>query len=413
MDNEIKLIPGGVTAPKGFKAAGIHAGIRKNKEKRDMALLISDVPAVTGGAFTRNVVKAAPVIWNKQLVEKTGLAQALIVNSGVANACTGDVGYQNVLSEVEYAADILGMDKNLVAVASTGVIGMQLPMDRICQGIDILSQKRSDTLLSGTEAAEAIMTTDLYKKEFAMTFNIKGKNVTMGGMCKGSGMINPNLGTVLAFITTDLKIGQELLQKTIREDVADTINMVSVDGETSTNDMVMIFANGKAGNEELNSNDEDYKVFKTAVRRMNTFFARQIAADGEGASRSFEVEIVGARDKASARQLAKAVVNSNLTKCAIYGADANWGRIICAMGQCGMEFDPYKVDIYIESSEGSLQIVKSGMAAEYDESYATRILTPAQVVVRADMNMGHETAKAWGCDLTYDYIKINAEYRKH
>ena len=409
----LKIIPGGVTAPQGFMAAGIHAGVRKNKEKKDMALLFSEVPAAAGGMFTRNVVKAAPVIWNRGLIEHENYISALVVNSGAANACTGEQGYQNVVREASYVADMLGIEKDSVAIASTGVIGIQLPMERIYRGIDELSQRLSPDESSGTDAAQAIMTTDLYLKEYALSFEIKGRTVRLGGMCKGSGMINPNLGTVLAFITTDLNIRQELLQKTIREDVCDTINMVSVDGEISTNDMVMIFANGKAGNEELMEQDADYEIFKAALREMNTYFARQIAADGEGASRSFEVEVEGACDKIAARHLAKSVVTSNLTKCAIYGADANWGRFLCAMGGSGIEFDPYMVDIYIESSEGSLQIVHAGQAAAYDEAYATQILTPPQVAIRIDMNMGEESAKAWGCDLTYDFIKINADYRKH
>ena len=408
----MEQIPGGVTAPKGFRAAGIHAGIRKNKQKKDMALLVSDRDANVAGVFTQNVVKAAPVLWDKNLCMEMGKCRALVVNSGVANACTGDTGYQDTEHIAAFAAQELGVPKESVAVASTGVIGIRLPMDTIEQGIQELSNLLSDDLESGSAAAEAIRTTDICKKEIAVRLMIKGRNVTIGGMCKGSGMINPNLGTVLAFLTTDLNIGQNLLEKTLQEDVLDTYNMLSVDGDTSTNDTVMMFANGMAENEELLETDEDYPAFVQAVRYINTRFVQMIAADGEGTSRMFQVQVTGAESKDGARKLAKSVVTSNLVKCAVYGADANWGRLVCAMGQSGVAFNPCQVDITISSEKGTLKIVEKGICTDYDEERATEILSPKQVCFQADMHAGQENASAWGCDLTYEYIKINAEYRK-
>lgn len=408
----MEITEGGITSPKGYKAAGIHAGIRKNKQKKDLALVFSEAPAKTAGVFTKNVVKAAPVLWDKKLCGKGGICQALVINSGVANACTGSGGYEDAAETAAFAAKVLGLDKRLVAVSSTGVIGVRLPMDKLEAGIKEMAGELSNSEAAGSDAAEAILTTDAYKKEIAVKINIKGKNVTLGGMCKGSGMINPNLGTVLCFITTDVNISSELLQKTLREDVKDTFNMLSVDGDTSTNDTVMIFANGMAGNEELTEDDEDYKIFTEAVKYINTYFVRLIAADGEGSERMFRVDVNGAATKEGARRLAKSVVTSNLVKCAVYGADANWGRLICAMGQSGEEFNPDKVDITISSKNGELTIVRNGVCTDYNEETATYILTPDEVCFTADMKMGDMSASAWGSDLTYDYIKINAEYRK-
>ena len=390
----MKIIPGGVTAPAGFRAAGLHVGIRRNKLKKDMALLVSDVPAHVAGAFTQNMVQAAPVIYDRRLCQNVGMCQALVVNSGVANTCTGEQGIHDAAAMATHVGKSLGIDPSTVAVASTGVIGMRLPMDVIQSGIDMLVPELSYSIDAGADAAEAIKTTDIYKKEIAVTLEIKGQQVTIGGMCKGSGMINPNLGTVLSFITTDLNISSELLGKVLKADVVDTYNMVSVDGDMSTNDTVMIFANGMAGNEELLETDED------------------LASDGEGATKMFQVDVSGMPDKDTARHLAKAIVASNLVKCAMYGADANWGRIVCAMGQSGVKFDPYRVDIEISSVAGHLEIVKHGVTTDYDEKEASHILSEKQIKLKAHMNMGDETATAWGCDLTYDYIKINADYRK-
>ncbi|WP_348980941.1 bifunctional ornithine acetyltransferase/N-acetylglutamate synthase [Clostridium sp. AM54-14XD] len=325
----MEIISGGVTAPIGFLAAGMHAGVRKNKKKKDMALLVSKCPARTAGVFTQNVVKAAPVMWDKALCDNKGLCQALVVNSGVANACTGEAGDVDVVHMAELAAAELQVPADQVAVASTGVIGIRLPMETIAHGIRELSGMLSDDLESGSHAAEAIMTTDVYKKEIAVKLQIKGKTITVGGMCKGSGMINPNLGTVLGFLTTDLNISQELLQKTLRNDVIDTYNMLSVDGDTSTNDTVMIFANGMAGNDELLETDADYPAFVEALRYINTYFVKLIAADGEGTTRMFQVQVAGAESKEGARKLAKSVVTSNLVKCA-YTARMRTGDVWCA-----------------------------------------------------------------------------------
>ena len=382
----MEIISGGVTAPKGFRAGGVHAGVRKNKLKKDMALLVSDVPAVTVGTYTLNVVKAAPVMWDRRMTDGKNKSQALVVNSGVANTCTGDAGYHDVVETAEYLGRKLNIDRESIAIASTGVIGLRLPMDTIKHGID---------------------------KEIAVKIKIKGRDITIGGMCKGSGMINPNLGTVLSFITTDLNVEYELLHRLLKEDVDETYNMVSVDGDMSTNDTVMIFANGMAGNPVLTEADtEDVKVFAEALKYINTYFAKAIAADGEGATRMFQVDVVNAPNLINARKLAKAIVCSNLIKCAIYGSDANWGRFISAMGQSGAHFDPYRTDLHIASSVGELLIVEIGMATEYDEEYATRILSEKSVTCTVDLKLGKAKATAWGCDLTYDYIKINAEYRK-
>ena len=408
----MKIIPGGVTAPAGFRAAGLHVGIRRNKLNKDMALLVSDVPANVAGAFTQNMVQAAPVIYDRRLCQNVGMCQALVVNSGVANTCTGEQGIHDAETMAAHVGKSLGIDPSTVAVASTGVIGMRLPMDVIQSGIDMLVPELSYSIDAGVDAAEAIKTTDIYKKEIAVTIENKGQQVSIGGMCKGSGMINPNLGTVLSFITTDLNISSELLGKVLKADVVDTYNMVSVDGDMSTNDTVMIFANGMAGNEELLETDDDFPAFVEAIRYINRAFVRAIAADGEGATKMFQVDVSGMPDKDTARHLAKAIVASNLVKFALYGADANWGRIVCAMGQSGVKFDPYRVDIEIASVAGHLEIVKHGVTTDYDEKEASHILSEKQIKLKALLNMGDELATAWGCDLTYDYIKINADYRK-
>lgn len=407
----MNIIDGGVTSPKGFKAAGTRAGIKAGKTNKDMAMIYSEVPAATAGTFTRNVVKAAPVLWDKKVVEEEKIAQAVIVNSGVANACTGDEGYQDAKKMAELTAQALNVNENQVLVASTGVIGFTLPMDVIATGIDKLKDMISESRESAADAATAIMTTDTHKKEIAVEFEIAGTKVTMGAMCKGSGMIHPNMGTMLGFITTDADIDQALLSKALKETIEDTFNMVSVDGDTSTNDTVVILANGMAGNAKITSEGADYETFKQVLKEVNTYLAKQIAADGEGATRLFQVDVVGAPDKETAKVLAKSIVTSNLTKCAVYGQDANWGRILCAMGYSGAQFDPYKVDIVISSEKGDIKLVENGKATAFDEELATEILSPSVVIATADIKSGDEKATAWGCDLTYDYVKINADYR--
>ena len=406
----MKQIPGGVTAAKGFEAAGVEAGI-KYKNRMDMALVYSQAPCKAAGTFTTNVVKAAPVKWDCKVVHESEYAQAVIINAGVANACTGTEGYGYCLDTAKAAGKVFGIPEESVLVASTGVIGMQLPMDRILAGVDMLAQAKGGSLEHGTLASKAIMTTDTVNKEIAVEFEVGGKVATIGGMCKGSGMIHPNMCTMLGFVTTDVNISKELLLKALQDDVKDTYNMVSVDGDTSTNDTVLLLANGMAGNAEITEENEDYKTFCEALNVVNTFLARKIAGDGEGATALFEVKVVNAASKEEAVILSKSVVTSSLTKAAIYGHDANWGRILCALGYSGVKFDPEKVDLYFESAAGKLKIIENGVSTGYSEEEATKILSEEEVTAVADMKMGHASATAWGCDLTYDYVKINADYR--
>ena len=406
----MKKIEGGITAAKGFLAASAAAGI-KYKDRKDMAMIYSQVPCQAAGTFTTTVVKAAPVKWDQKLVKESGEAQAVVINAGIANACTGAEGYSYCKATAQAAAEALGVDENSVLVASTGVIGMQLPMDRLTAGIRMMAPLLSDTQESGTEAAKAIMTTDTEKKEVAVEFEAGGKTVTIGGMCKGSGMIHPNMCTMLAFVTTDLAISRELLQEALSQDIKDTYNMISVDGDTSTNDTVLLLANGMAGNPVITEKNEDYHAFCQALNVVNETLAKKMAGDGEGCTALFEVKIIGAESKQQAVTLAKSVITSNLTKAAIFGHDANWGRILCAMGYSGALFDPEKVDLFFESAAGKLKIIENGVALDYSEEEATRILSEPEVTAVADVKMGDQTATAWGCDLTFDYVKINADYR--
>ena len=406
----MEIIKGGVTAAKGFKAASAAAEI-KYKGRTDMAMIYSETPCVAAGTFTTNVVKAAPVKWDQEIVYNHPVAHAVICNSGIANACTGTEGYGYCKETADAAAEVLGIPADSVLVASTGVIGMQVPVERIKNGIKMMAPKLSDSLESGEEAAKAIMTTDTKKKEVAVQIEIGGKTVTVGGMCKGSGMIHPNMCTMLGFVTTDANITKEMLQEALSEDVKDTYNMVSVDGDTSTNDTVLLLANGLAGNPVIAEKNADYETFKEALNYINTDLAKMIAGDGEGATALFEVKVVGAESKEQAVTLSKSIVTSSLTKTAIYGHDANWGRILCAMGYSGAQFDPEKVDLYFESRAGKIKIIENGVSTGYSEEEATKILSEEEVTAIADVKMGEATATAWGCDLTYDYIKINADYR--
>ena len=406
----ITEIKGGVTAAKGFEAAAAAAAI-KYQGRTDMALVYSEKPCHAAGTFTTNIVKAAPVKWDQKIVKESPYAQAVIVNSGIANACTGEEGMGYCKETAEEAAKVLGVPENAVLVASTGVIGMQLPMDRLKKGISLLKEAKGSTLEHGTAASKAIMTTDTVNKEIAVQVELGGKTVTVGGMCKGSGMIHPNMCTMLAFVTTDANISKEMLQKCVSADVKDTFNMISVDGDTSTNDTLLVLANGMAENPEITEENEDYKAFAKALNTVNTWLAKKMAGDGEGATALFEVKIVGAESKEQAVILSKSVVTSSLVKAAIYGHDANWGRILCAMGYSGAQFDPEKVDLFFESAAGRLQIIENGVAVNYSEEEATKILSEPEVTAIADVKMGDATATAWGCDLTYDYVKINADYR--
>ena len=406
----MKQIKGGVTAAKGYEAASTAAGI-KYQGRTDMALIYSQVPCVSAGTFTTNVVKAAPVKWDRQIVDSGAGVQAVVVNSGIANSCTGEEGMGYCKETAEAAAKALNIDAAGVLVGSTGVIGMQLPMQKLVDGIQVLAGKKAEGLQSGHDAALAIMTTDTVEKEMAVEIEIGGKTVTIGGMSKGSGMIHPNMCTMLAFITTDAAITKEALQKALSEDVEDTYNMISVDGDTSTNDTAILLANGLAGNQEITYASPEYETFKEALHMVNETLAKKMAGDGEGATALFEVKVVGAESIKQAKTLAKSVVCSNLTKAAIAGHDANWGRILCAMGYSGVQFDPEKVDLFFESKAGKLQIIENGVATDYSEEVATKILSEPEITATADIKMGDYSATAWGCDLTHEYININADYR--
>lgn len=406
----MEIITGGVTAAKGFMAAGVEAGI-KYQNRKDMAMVYSKTPCRAAGVFTTNVVKAAPVLWDKEVVESEWEAQAIVVNSGIANACTGKLGYEYCRETAGAAADALEISPQSVLICSTGVIGMQLPMEKMTEGVRMLAKAIKPGEEAGTDAAKAIMTTDTRNKQVAVKVMIGGKEVTIGGMCKGSGMIHPNMCTMLAFVTTDVNISKKLLQEALSADVQNTFNMVSVDGDTSTNDTLLVLANGQAGNPEITEKGADYDAFVEALHYVNETLAKKIAGDGEGATALFEVKVIHADNKEDAKTLAKSVITSSLTKAALFGHDANWGRILCALGYSGAKFDPEAIELYLESSAGKILIFKDGMAADYSEEEATRILSCSEVTALVDMKMGEAEATAWGCDLTYDYVKINADYR--
>lgn len=406
----ITKINGGITAPKGFLASGLNAGI-KNQTKKDMAMVFSSTPCAAAGVFTSNLVKAAPVKWDKEIVTTSPYVQAVVVNSGIANACTGAEGLGYCADTAAEAAAALNIPKTAVLVASTGVIGKQLPIDKIKSGVTALSKVLGSNREDAKLAAEAIMTTDTKSKEVACTLELGGKQVTVAGMCKGSGMIHPNMCTMLCFVTTDVAISHELLQKALSEDVVDTFNMISVDGDTSTNDTVLVMANGQAENTPITKEGEDYKTFCEALHFIMLELSKKIAGDGEGCTCLFEATVIGAKDKNQARTIAKSVVCSSLTKAAVFGHDANWGRILCAMGYSGAQFDPEVVDIWLESKAGTIKIVENGIATDYSEETATKILSEEEVIAKMDIKEGNETATAFGCDLTYEYVKINGDYR--
>lgn len=406
----MEKITGGVTAAKGFCAAAAEAGI-KYKNRKDMAMIYSKTPCKTAGVFTSNVVKAAPVLWDKKIVESRGDTHAVVINSGIANACTGKLGYEYCRETAQEAADALEITLENVLICSTGVIGMQLPVEKLTGGVRMLAKELSESEEAGTEAAKAIMTTDTRNKQVAVRVKLGGKEVTVGGMCKGSGMIHPNMCTMLAFVTTDVNISQKLLQEALSEDVKATFNMISVDGDTSTNDTLLVLANGEARNTEITEKNEEYQIFAEALHFVNETLAKKIAGDGEGATALFEAKIIHADTLENARMLAKSVITSSLTKAAVFGHDANWGRILCALGYSGAAFDPEKIELYLESSAGKILIFKDGTAADYSEEEAERILSSSEVTALVDMKMGDAEATAWGCDLTYDYVKINADYR--
>ncbi|MEG0566703.1 MAG: bifunctional glutamate N-acetyltransferase/amino-acid acetyltransferase ArgJ, partial [Hungatella sp.] len=337
--------------------------------------------------------------------------QAVVINAGIANACTGTEGYGYCKDTADAAAEVLAIPTNSVLVASTGVIGKQLPIEKLKAGVCAMAPHLDGSAASGTASAQAIMTTDTKKKEVAVQIELGGRTVTLGGMCKGSGMIHPNMCTMLAFVTTDAAISKELLQEALSADIQDTYNMISVDGDTSTNDTVLLLANGMAGNPEITQKDTDYETFLQALNYVNETLAKKMAGDGEGCTALFEVRVIGAESKAQAVTLSKSIITSSLTKAAIFGHDANWGRILCAMGYSGAQFDPEEVDLFFESAAGKLKIIENGVALDYSEEEATKILSEPMVTAIADVKMGEATATAWGCDLTFNYVKINADYR--
>lgn len=406
----MKIINGGVASPKGFETSSVEANI-KYKNRKDMALIYSETPCKMAGTFTKNVVKASCVLWDKELNESGTDIHAVVINSGIANACTGKQGYDYCMQTAQAVADVLPVKYHEVLVASTGVIGMQLPIDRIVNGVNALVREKEHSVDASIQSAQAIMTTDTKPKHIAIEFEIGGKTVTIGGMCKGSGMIHPNMCTMLSFITTDISISKELLQEALSTDILDTYNMISVDGDTSTNDTVILLANGLADNDTITEKNEDYYTFLEALHYINEEFAKKIAGDGEGATALVQAKVINAKSKDDARTIAKSIICSSLTKCAIFGHDANWGRILCAMGYSGVEFNPNSVEVSIADDTQTILIFKDGSAVEYSEEEATKILSQPVVNITADIKMGEYSAIAYGCDLSYDYVKINADYR--
>lgn len=410
MDAKIEQIDGGVTAAKGYMASGVAAGI-KYKDRRDMAMIYSESEAVVAAAFTSNVVKAAPVKYDMEIVDNSPYVRAVVVNSGIANAATGEAGMDVCRKTAEAAAAALNIPADSVLIGSTGVIGEQMPVDRIRAGVEALAKSLSPTREAASFAEAAIMTTDTVPKEIAVRVNIGGTAVTIGGMSKGSGMIHPNMCTMLAYICTDCDISKEMLDKAAKADIADTFNMITVDGDTSTNDTYIVMANGLAKNPPIVSDGDDFDAFFAALHFVNEYLARHMAKDGEGATKLFEVKVNGADTKENARRLARSVAGSSLCKAAIFGNDSNFGRFLCAIGYSGADFDPDKVSISYRSSAGSVRVFADGLKADYSEEEATAILSEDEVTVVIDMNGGVKSATAWGCDLSYDYVKINADYR--
>ncbi len=406
----MKEIKGGITSPKGFKAAVTAAGI-KYQGRTDMAMVTCEVPCECAGTFTSNVVKAACVQWDRKLVYSGKPMQAVVVNSGIANACTGKEGWDACEATAKAVEEALGIPADTVAVASTGVIGMQLPVEKLENGVKAMAASLEASDEASTAASKAIMTTDTVNKEIAVTFEVEGKTITLGGMSKGSGMIHPNMCTMLGFLTTDLAIEKSLMQEALSEVIKDTFNMITVDGDTSTNDTLLLMADGLAGNTKITAKDNGYDLFKEALFYVCRYLARRMASDGEGATKLFEAKVVNAKSKEDARTLSRAIVGSNLSKAAIYGCDANFGRFLCAMGYSGAQFDQNDVELFFESSEGRLQVFDKGTPLEFDEDMAVKIMKAPEVTVFVDMHEGSEEATAWGCDLTYDYVKINADYR--
>ena len=405
----MKLNHNGVTEPTGYYSCGRYTGMKY--KRRDLAIVYTEIPARYAAVFTTNQVKAASIIRNKQLLDEKSLIQAIVINSGHANSCTGQQGIVNNQKMAESLANALKLDINAVLTASTGVIGVQLPVDIINQGIEKSCVFLSSDRQGAIDAASAIMTTDTVSKEVSLQFTIDGKLVKIGAMAKGSGMIHPNMATMLAFITTDLNISQPLLQHAMSDSIIDTYNMISVDGDTSTNDMACILANGLAGNDEIIEEDENYIIFCKALNIINTELAKMIIKDGEGATKTLEATVRGAKTKDDARVLCKAIINSNLVKTAFFGEDANWGRIICAMGYSGAFMDPNGLSLAFKSRFGSIRLVENGIPLHFNEELAAEVLKGNSIEILVNLMDGDFEAKGWGCDMSYDYIRINGDYR--
>ncbi len=404
----MRIVSGGVTAPLGFLAAGVRCGIKKSSEKRDLALVYSESPCAAAACYTTNRVVGQPLVVTREHLAD-GHAQAIIANSGNANACTGEAGIAVARRMAELAASRLGLRNEDVVVASTGVIGVGLNLSVIEAGMDGLVAALSRG--GGTEAQEAIMTTDTRKKEAAISFELGGRKVSIGAMAKGSGMIHPNMATMLSFLTTDCAISSGLLQEALAASVRRSYNRVSVDGDTSTNDMVVILANGRAGNAPIDKRGPDFSAFSTALDELNTELARRIARDGEGATKLVECVVSGAGSEERAEALAKGVIRSSLVKTALFGADANWGRVLCALGYSDSSFDPDRVDLAFASSRGRIDVCRKGAGIAFSEDLAKRVLGEEEVTILVEMGMGEGAATAWGCDLGYEYVRINGDYR--
>ena len=403
----MKIIQGGVCAAKGFKANGVHCGIRKNRTKKDLALIVSEVPATTAAVYTTNLVKGAPLTVTKTHIAD-GIAQAVICNSGNANTCNAN-GIVIAEAMSKLVSEKTGIKSSDVVVASTGVIGQPLDIEPIKNGMDELVNGLS--AYGGESAAEAIMTTDLAKKEVAVEFTIGGKVCRMGGIAKGSGMIHPNMATMLVFITSDVCISADMLQKALSTDIQNTFNMLSIDGDTSTNDMVTVLANGLAGNEKITAEGEDFNAFMTALNSVTVALCKMIASDGEGATKLLECKTSNAKTKSQAKIVAKSVICSSLLKAAMFGADANWGRVLCAIGYSGADVDVNKIDVAFKSIKGEILVCKNGSGVEFSEEKAKEILLEKEIEILVNLNDGEYSSTAWGCDLTYDYVKINGDYR--
>ena len=403
----MKIIEGGVCAAQGFTANGIHCGIRKNRTKRDLALIYSQVPASAAAVYTTNLVKGAPLIVTKKHLEN-GIAQAVICNSGNANTCNAN-GIEIAEKMSSLLAKELNVNEKDVVVASTGVIGQPLNLQVIADGIPELCKGLSAD--GGEYASEAILTTDTVAKEVAVEFTIGGKTCRMGGIAKGSGMIHPNMATMLVFITTDVKISSQMLNQALKSDVQNTFNMISIDGDTSTNDMVTVLANGMAGNEEITAEGEDFNEFMKALNSITVSLCRMIAGDGEGATKLLECSVTGAKTLKDAKTVAKSVICSSLTKAAMFGADANWGRVLCSIGYSGANVDVAKIDVAFKSNKGTISVCENGSGVDFSEEKAKEILLEKEITILVALNDGEYSSKAWGCDLTYDYVKINGDYR--